>query len=77
MIVHRQSNNVLASTSTTSPGTLTLTDRNDSTSQQWIFREMGSYYTVTNNATGLYLDGDGSVSTVTAGDIDMAGIQAI
>ena len=77
MIVHRQSNNVLTSSLITNPGTLTLTDRNDSISQQWIFSEIGSYYTITNNATGLYLDGDGSVSTATAGDIIMAGIQAI
>ena len=69
MIVHRQSNKVLASSSTTSPGTLTLTDRDDSISQQWIFSVIGSYYTITNNATGLYLDGDGSVSTATGGDI--------
>ena len=77
MIVHRQSNKVLASSSITSPGTLTLTDRDDSISQQWILREIGSYYTINNSATGLYLDGDGSVSTATAGDIIMSEIQAI
>ena len=77
MIVHRQSNKVLGSSSTTSPGTLTLTDRDDSISQQWTFSVIGSYYTIANNATGLYLDGDGSVSTATAGDIIMVELLSI
>ena len=74
MIVHRQSNRVLASSSITSPGTLNLADRNNSLSQQWVFREIGAYYTIANNATGLYLDGDGSVSAATAKGITMAEI---
>ena len=77
MIVHRQSNRVLTSSSITSPGTLNLADRNNSLSQQWIFREIGGYYTIANNATGLYLDGDGSVSTATAKGIIMAEILVI
>ena len=77
MIVHRQSNRVLTSSSITSPGTLNLADRNNSLSQQWIFREIGGYYTIANNATGLYLDGDGSVSAATAKGIIMAEILAI
>ena len=66
MIVHRQSNKVLASSSMTSPGTLSLADRNGSLSQQWVFSVIGSYYTIASSATGLYLDGDGRVSTATA-----------
>ena len=34
--------------------------------QQWTFRQLGSYNTIINNATRLYLDGE---STATAGDI--------
>lgn len=74
MIVHRQSNRVLASSSITSPGTLNLADRNNSLSQQWIFREIGGYYTIANNATGLYLDGNGNVNAATAKGITMAEI---
>ena len=77
MIVHRQSNRVLNSSSITSPGTLNLADRNNSLSQQWVFMEIGGYYTIANNATGLYLDGDGSVSTATAKDDIMAEILAM
>ena len=70
VIVHRQSNKVLASNVTTSPGTVNLNNRNDSMIyQQWIFRQLGSYFTLFNRATGLYLDGNGSVSTATVGDM--------
>jgi len=75
MIVHRWSNRVLTSSSVTSPGTVVLTNRNGSLSQKWVIRKVAEcYYTIANNATGLYLDGDGRVST---GDIIIAEIQTM
>jgi len=62
MIFHRQSNKLLTSDSITSPGTLNFNDRNGGSSQQWKFTLVGSYYTIQNYATGLNLDGDGTVN---------------
>ena len=62
---------MLASNATASPGTVNLSNRNDSMiHQQWTFRQLGSYNTIINNATRLYLDGE---STATAGDIRVFG----
>ena len=63
-IVHRQSNKVLDSRSTQSPGTVNFNQGTGVSYQQWIFRQAGSYYTIENSATGLYLDGNGRVSNI-------------
>ena len=71
-IVHRQSNKLLTSdsSSTTNPspgvliGAVNLNNRNVGSNQQWTITSAsssGSYSTIQSYATGLYLDGDGTV----------------
>ena len=76
-IVHRQSNRSLDGNGTFYMNSINrsihLIDWNDSPYQRWRFNRIDdNYYTIINNATGEYLDGDGggssesAVSTATA-----------